>query len=160
TVPVADADLQKYAGVYRNITPANALVRPFTEILNMSRVSAGRGKLVVSGNDFLPTAPHIFRRFDRDEPSLAFLEDGGHVYKVSGLYAAEKEPTWRVIAMAIVGATIVLGALFAIVMTPFWLIAGFRGRLANRGGWLVRFLPLASILTMATTFGLTIYAVA
>ncbi|HEY8698308.1 MAG TPA: serine hydrolase domain-containing protein [Rhizomicrobium sp.] len=159
TVTVDDAELQRYAGLYRNITPPNALIRPYVEVLNLTRVSAGHGKLVVSGNDFLPTGAHIFRRFDREQPSLAFVEDGGQVYKISAFYSAEKEPLWRVALIAIEAVLLAAAAAIAIAMAPVWLIAGLRGRLSERGGWLVRFAPLLSIVALAVTFVLPLMAI-
>jgi hypothetical protein len=37
-------------------------------------------------------------------------------------------------------------------MLPVWLIAKFRGRLAERGGALVRFLPVGALATLLLTF--------
>lgn len=159
TVAVPDSELARYAGVYRNISPPNRLAEPFTDILNMSRVSAGHGKLTESGNDFFPTAEHIFRRADREQPTLAFLEDGGQTYKVSAFYTAVKMPWWQVIVVVLIEASIALGAVFAVAMMPFWLTAGFRGRLAARGGWAVRFVPSFSAAALIVTFGLALYGI-
>jgi len=150
TAKVDDAELQRYAGIYRNITPPNALIRPYVEVLNLTRVSAGHGKLIVSGNDFLPTGAHIFRRFDREQPSLAFVEDGGQVYKISAFYSAEKEPLWRVVLIAVEAVLLAAAAVIAIPMAPVWLIAG---------GWLVRFAPLLSLVALAVTFVLPLMAI-
>ena len=67
----------------------NCLLRPFVELLGLARVSAVNDHLVVSGNDWYPTAEHGFRRFDRDEPTLAFVEDAGRVYRISPFNASE-----------------------------------------------------------------------
>lgn len=157
---VPDAELADYAGIYRTITPPNNLLRPIVEIVGLQRVTAEPGKLNISGNDFVPFSRHVFRRADRDTPSVALVSDGGQIYKLNAFGAAVKEPLWRVIAIAAVLIAIALGTAFAIVMTIPWLIAGLRGRLHARGGWLVRFAPLLSILALAATFGMTVYGVA
>jgi len=158
TVSVPQEELQRYAGFYRTITPPNDLLRPYTEILGLTHVSAGRGKLVISGNDFLPTAPHSFRRHDREEASLAFLEDGAGVYKIGAFSAQKKEPLWRIAVIWITGAFVLLGAVIGIVMLIPWLILAARGRLANRGGLLMRLLPLAAIVALAVMFALPFVA--
>lgn len=150
--------LERYAGIYRSITPPNRLLRPFVEILGLVRVSAADGHLVVSGNAFYPTAEHSFRRSDRDEPTLAFLEHRGEVYRIGPFGAARKEPLWRVALIATVGLAIVGGLLVALLLTPVWILAAVRGRLANRGGAAVRLLPPSALIAVALTFGLPIAA--
>jgi CubicO group peptidase (beta-lactamase class C family) len=158
TVSVSQNELQRYAGLYRTITPPNDLLRPYTEILGLTRVSAGNGRLVVSGNDFLPTAPHSFRRYDREEASLAFLEDAGSVYKIGAFSAQQKEPLWRIVIIWITGGLVVLGAVIGIVMLIPWIVSAGRGRLAARGGLTMRLLPLAAIVTLAVMFVLPFVA--
>lgn len=157
-VKLSDADLQKYAGFYRVITPPNTLLRPYVEVLSLARVQAGEGRLIVSGKDFFPVSAHVFRRFDREDPSLAFVEDDGNVYRVGAFNASVKEPLLLVVLLFLVGAVIVLGALFGIVMLVPWIVSSVRGRLAARGGLLVRVAPLASIATFAVALALPIMA--
>jgi CubicO group peptidase (beta-lactamase class C family) len=152
TVSVGQGELDRYAGFYRTITPPNDLLRPYTEILGLTRVSAGKGRLVISGNDFLPTAPHSFRRYDREEASLAFVEDGGGVYKIGAFSAQQKEPLWRMVVIWITGALVLLGAVIGIVMLIPWIVSGARGRLAGRGGLAMRLLPLVAIGALAVMF--------
>ncbi|HEY4941408.1 MAG TPA: serine hydrolase domain-containing protein [Rhizomicrobium sp.] len=149
TVKLPQAELENYAGFYRNITPPNDLLRPYVEILGLVRVSAGAGKLNVSGSDWLPVGPHSFRRDDRESATLAFVEDGGNVYKVGPFNAAVKEPLWRVLLIWLTGALIALGAVFGLAMLIPWLVFWWRGRLAARGGLTLRLLPLASIAALA-----------
>ncbi len=152
-------ELDVFSGVYRQIAPATALTRPFVEMLGLSWVAGAGSKLRIGGRDFVPTGPHTFRRFDRDEPSLAFVvaEDG--VFKLSGGFGqARKEPVWRVVVIAVTAASLVLGATFAVLMLPFWIRAALRGRL--KGGLLVRVLPLAAVAALAATFGLPLACIA
>jgi CubicO group peptidase (beta-lactamase class C family) len=78
TAAVSDADLHQYTGIYRIITPPNALTRPFVEVLSTSLVRADHGKLTVTGlggsNGYFPVNAHLFRRFDRELPGMAFVE--------------------------------------------------------------------------------------
>jgi CubicO group peptidase (beta-lactamase class C family) len=153
-------ELDRFGGIYRVITPANGLTRPFQEALGLTRVSVENGKLISGGNELYPTGPHTFRRADRDEPSLAFVEEGGATYKLSDHGSAQKEPLWRVVLIIVVGALLVLGLLISVVMLPVWLIAGARGRLKERGGWLVRLLPVGALLALLATFLLPLLVIA
>ncbi len=159
TAKVGGDDLARYAGFYRIVTPPNALLRPYTEVLGISRVSAGEGRLVVSGNDFFPTSAHVFRRFDREDPSLAFVEDDGNIYKLGAFNAAVKTSLALVIAIFAVGGLIALGALIGIVMLIPWIVGAARGHLAARGGILMRLLPLAAVAALVVTMVLPFLAV-
>jgi CubicO group peptidase (beta-lactamase class C family) len=154
TAAVDPARLEAAAGIYRVITPSNALTRPYQEVLGLARVKARQGKLVIGGNEFFPTGEHTFRRADREAPTLAFVESEGRTYKLSAFNTAVKEPWWRVLVIACVLGLLTLAALLGLVMSPVWLIAWLRGRLATRGGAGVRFLPLLAIAALAVTFGL------
>jgi CubicO group peptidase (beta-lactamase class C family) len=156
--------LQRYAGFYRVITPPNNLVRPYVEILNIARVKVDNGKLVVgallgSGSDFFPVSAHLFRRIDREEPSLAFVEDDGHVYKISAFNAARQEPLWLVGAIVLVLGLCLLGTVIAIPMFFVWLFFAFRGRLADRGGLFMRVAPLLSFVALAVTMALPLMVI-
>jgi len=155
-----EAALERFAGLYRPITYPNALIRPFQEILGLTRISARNGKLISSGHEFTPVGAHSFQRADRDQPNLAFVEDGGETYKLSALGAARKEPLWRAALIVAVLGLLVLGLLISVVMLPVWLIAKFRGRLAERGGALVRFLPIGALATLILTFVLPLLVIA
>jgi CubicO group peptidase (beta-lactamase class C family) len=157
---IDQGELERLAGVYRPITPSNDMTRPFQEIVGLTRVSAGNGRLRISGNDFFPAGPHTFRRADRDEPSLAFVEEGGETFKLSDHGSQQKEPLWRVAVIAVVLGLLALGLLISAVMLPVWLIAWARGRLAGRGGALVRFLPAGAVLTLAATLILPLLVIA
>lgn len=160
TVALPDAALEKYDGLYRAITPPNRLLRPFVEVLNLTHVKADRGKLKLFGlggtSEYLPVSPHLFRRPDREAAGLAFVEDGGHFYKISAFNAEEKEPWWRAILIVTVLLLFVLGAIVTLVMAPVWIVLALMGRLRERGGLAMRLLPLASIATLLVTFGLTL----
>ncbi len=160
TVAIDQKELEGYAGLYRTVTPSNALTRPFQEVLGLTMVWAGQGKLTISGNDFFPTGAHVFRRADRDTASLAFAEDGGETFKMSAFTSAVKEPLWRAGVIAGVLGLMALGAVIAIMMSPVWLVAWLRGRSSERSGASVRFLPFLAFVAMAVTFALPIAFVA
>lgn len=157
-VAVSDAELQKYAGFYHSITPPNAMLRPYAEIFGLSRVVAGHGKLVFGGKDFLPTGQHGFRRADRSEATLAFVEQDGQVFKINATSAQQKVTLWHMIGLWLLGAVLALGLLVGIVMLIPWLVWALRGRLADRGGLLFRLLPLAAIAALAVTLALPLLA--
>lgn len=161
-VHIPDEELARYAGFYRTITPPNDLLKPLVDVTGLSRVSVSNGKIAMIGlggaSEYLPIAPHLFRRPDREQASVAFTEADGHVYRLTAFNAAEKQPLWRALLIIAVLLAIVLGLAFALAMTIPWLIGAFRGRLDGRGGWLVRFAPLLSLVALFATFGMT-YAV-
>jgi CubicO group peptidase (beta-lactamase class C family) len=153
-VPVDSKVLASYAGLYRRMTPDNAFTRPFQELLGLTRVSAGKDKLIIGGKDFFPASQHLFRRAGRDSPNMAFVEADGETYMVSAKGATVKEPMWRAILIAAVLATLALGLVVAIFMSPVWLVAWARGRLAHGGGALIRFLPLLAFTALGICFAL------
>jgi CubicO group peptidase (beta-lactamase class C family) len=148
--------LEDYSGFYRTITPPNRLAEPYTDILAVTRVAARDGHLVVSGNDFLPIGAHSFQRSDRDAPTLGFVEDGDSVYKIGPFNAQQKQPYSRMAVLWIGEALLALGLVFGVVMSPFWVIAVFRGRLKQRGGAAVRFVPLLGYAALIATFAMPI----
>ena len=149
TVKLSDAALQTYVGFYRTITPPNDLLRPYVEIAGITRVQAAPGKLIVSGNDWQPVSAHSFRRADRENASLAFVEDGGHIYKIGAFNAQVKEPFWRVLAIWLVAGVLVLGGLTGIVLLILRGVGRMRGRVGVRGGLMLRLLPLLGLAALA-----------
>jgi CubicO group peptidase (beta-lactamase class C family) len=153
TVQLPQADLEKYAGFYRIITPPNDLLRPYGELLNLTYIQGGDGQLTIRGlggaGVWVATAEHSFRRTDREAASLAFVEDGGRVYKIGPFNAAAKEPLWLAVVILLTVALTLIAGLVGIVMLIPWLIGAMRGRLSTRGGLAMRLMPLASFATMA-----------
>ena len=158
TIKLSAAELQKYAGFYRPITPPNALLTPYTQTLLLNIVKAEDGKLVMDGIDWWPVGPHSFRRADRETPSLAFIEDSGRAYKISAIGASEKEPLWRVGAIWGVALLVPLVTIFGLIMLIPWLIAQARGRLAMRGGLAIRLVPLAGLTALIVNYILPLKA--
>lgn len=158
TVLLDQAELQKYVGYYRTITPPNDLMRPYAELFGFSSVSLGQGKLVLSGKDYLPTGQHSFRRADRSDATVAFVEQDGQVYKINATSAQQKIAPWRILAFLLAGAIVVLGLVVGIVMLIPWAIAQRRGRLAGKGGLFFRLLPLVAIAALLTTLVLPLLA--
>ncbi len=159
TVPLSDAEMQKYAGFYRTITPSNDLMRPYAAMFGVSRVAVKQGKLVVGGKDFLSTGQHGFRRFDRSEATVAFVEQDGQVFKINATSAQQKVGLWYMVGLWLLGAILVLGLLVGFVLLIPWLIACQRGRLAGRGGLHFRLLPLVAIAAFAVTLALPLLAI-
>ena len=156
TIQLDDAALQDYAGFYRIVTPPNALLRPYVDILNITHVRVRNGRLVVAGiggsADFYPVSRQLFRRFDREDPGLAFVRADGHLYKISPFNAAVKESVWIVAVIVLTIALCLVGTLTGVAMLLPWLYFAWRRRLANRGGLIMRLMPLSE----ATFFALTL----
>lgn len=153
-VDVDQAKLAAYAGLYRNITSANTLTQPYQQVLGLRWVRTQNGKITVNGAEFVPTSELLFRRVDREVPTAAFVSDAEGTYRFSGFDAAVKEPTWRAVLIVTTLALLILGALVGLLLLPIWLYSLMRGRLAERGGLLVRILPLLAIGALLTTFAL------
>src|SRR6185436_5456262 len=102
---------------------------------------------------------HTFRRADREEATLAFVKDDGGVYKISAFGSQQLMPLPLAAAVVAIAAILTLGLIIAVVMTPVWLVSAIRGRLSDRGGLVMRELPLFAYLSFLTMLGLVGYAV-
>lgn len=151
--------LHEYAGLYRTITPPNNLLRPIVELAGFTRVVAGEGKLIISGNEWLATGEHTFRRMDREEATLAFVADGGSVYKISAFASQVQMPMWMAAAVVGIAGVLAIGLALSLLMTPVWIVSAVRGRLSERGGLIMRLLPLFAFLSFVAMMGLVAYAV-
>jgi CubicO group peptidase (beta-lactamase class C family) len=157
TIGMSQEELDVYAGFYRTITPPNTLLRPYTEVAGITRVSAAPGHLVVSGNDWFPVGAHSFRRADREEASLAFFSDGGRVYKLGPFNAQMREPAWHVYALWLVIGAVALGALAGLVMLVVWMVLRLRKR-PMRGGLILRELPMLATVLLGLNLALPLMA--
>ena len=126
-------------------------------MLAITRVSAAPGKLVVSGNDWFPVGPHSFRRADREDASLAFVADGGNIYKIGPFNAQIREAAWHIYALWLVLALVALGAVMGIVMLLVRVILLIRGQ-PMRGGLLLRELPLLATAAVAANVAMPFMA--
>ncbi|MES2298657.1 MAG: serine hydrolase domain-containing protein [Pseudomonadota bacterium] len=158
TVPLSDDQLRAYAGFYRTITPSNDLMRPYAEVFGLTRVSAAQGGLRMGGKDFVPTGHHGFRRSDRSEASVSFIEQDGQLFKLNLTSAQQKVGLWYMIPLWLLGAILVLGLVVGIVMLIPWIVAQRRARLAGKGGLVLRLLPLAATSALAATLALPLAA--
>ncbi len=152
TIALSEAALARYAGFYRNVTPPNAFMRPYVEAIGWTRVTLVDGVLHRGEQALHPVSAQLFRRDDREDVSLAFVEDGGRVYGVTAYNTGVQEPAWKPLAALLVAASLVFGALVGVAMLVPWLIAAARGRLATRGGLLVRVLPFMGVVALVVTF--------
>ena len=165
-VTVSDAALQKYAGIYRIITPSNALLRPFTEVLSASLVRASPGKLTMTGLGgsyaYLPVSNHLFRRFDRELSGMAFVEKDGDLFRLTAFNAGVRMPWWQAAIAVATAAIVIIGPLIALFLALAWLVLlAMRRRTARRRlGLRVLALPVLSFITLVMTFGLAIMQIA
>ncbi len=150
------AELERYAGFYRNVTPPNDFLRPVSDGLGWARVTLAGGALRRGGHALIPVAPGIFRRDDREAPTVAFVTEGDRVYALTAFNASVREPAWKPLAALAVGALLAVGAAAGLAMLVPWSIAAARGRLAARGGAAVRFVPFAGVAALVATLGVPI----
>ncbi|MCP2007275.1 serine hydrolase domain-containing protein [Duganella violaceipulchra] len=150
---VEQGELAALTGFYRNVTPAKNLMRPYAEVLGMSRVTLVDGGLRIGGKPYLPTGKHTFRRADREAASLAFAVQDGETYLLSGgLGDRKREATWRIASYAVVAALALLGGVFGLLALPVWGVAAYRKTLQAKGGWKVRVMPLLAFGSLCGTF--------
>ena len=158
--PVDQAELAALTGFYRNVTPAKDLMRPYAEVLGMSRVTLVDGGLRVGGKPYLPTGKHSFRRTDREAASLAFSEKDGQAYLLSGgLGDRKREATWHIAGYALGAALALLGGLFGLLALPVWGVSAYRNTLQAKGGWKVRLMPLLAFGSLCVTFTLPLVGI-
>lgn len=151
--PVEQGKLAALTGFYRNVTPAKDLMRPYAEVLGLSRVTLVDGGLRVGGKPYLPTGQHTFRRADREAASLAFFVQDGETYLLSGgLGDRKREAAWRVAGYATAAGLALLGGVFGLLALPFWGVAAYRRTLQAKGGWTVRIMPLLAFASLCATF--------
>jgi len=158
---VDQKELAALTGFYRNVTPAKDLMRPYAEVLGMSRVTVVDGALRIGGKPYLPTGKHSFRRTDREAASLAFIEQDGQTYLLSGgLGDRKREAGWRIAGYGFVAALALLGGLFGLLALPVWGVGAYRKTLQAKGGWKVRLMPLLAFGSLCATFALPLIGMA
>jgi len=156
---LAQSELDALAGFYRNVTPAKDLMRPYAELFGYSHVSAGKGKLVIGGRDYVATGPHTFRRTDRDQASIAFAQVDGEMVALSGGFGdREREPAWHIAAYAVLGGLAVLGGAGALLALPFWSFAAMKRKRQFKGGWGIRLFPLLAFASCLAALALPLFA--
>jgi CubicO group peptidase (beta-lactamase class C family) len=151
---VAREELEANAGYYALASPPYEFLRIYAETLLMALrpVSVREGRLLIGGVERVPAGAHIYRRADALEPSLAFIEHDGERWMATGLNTSRREPLAVVVPKLAVVALLSLGLVAAVLSAPFHLIGWLRGRLRERGGGLVRMLPLAALIALLATF--------
>jgi len=149
--------LPRYAGFYRTINPPNRLIQPLadiTDFLGPPHVTAVADHLELGGRHLIPVGPHSFRRADRDVPTVGFVDEGGDVYKIGPFNAQVQVSAWHMITPWLVCGVLLIAVVLSVVMLPLWLVAWPRGRLKQRGGAAVRFVPMVGLAALLATFGM------
>jgi hypothetical protein len=151
-----EANLDRHAGIYRR-SASEPAARPLRGNPGPRSRVGGRRASRGQRERFLPhRRAQLPAVVATSRP--AFLEHRGEVYRIGPFNAARKEPLWRVALIATVGVAIVGSILVSLLLTPVWILAAVRGRLANRGGAAVRLLPASALIAATLTFGLPIAA--
>jgi CubicO group peptidase (beta-lactamase class C family) len=160
-VTVGPEELASHAGFYATVSPAYEFLRVYGEtvLLPLQRVRVRDGKLYLRG-ELIPIGGKLFRRENRSEPSMAFSDLGGEHLMLTGLNTLHRETAAQAAPKLAVLAVLVVSLVLAVVMLPFHLIGLLRGRLAARGGVLVRLLPLAALASLMATFAVPLAAFA
>ena len=153
-------ELEASAGFYATVSPRNDFLNIYFETVLMAAnwVTFEDGKLFLQGHERVPVGPHVFQRDDRYQPSLAFFEHEGERYLATAYSTARQESMAGIAPKAIVLVLLILSLAIGILLLPFQLYGWFKGRLKERGGMLVRALPLLGLLALVATFALPFFA--
>ncbi|MEO8448804.1 MAG: serine hydrolase domain-containing protein [Gemmatimonadota bacterium] len=153
SVQVSAADLEQYAGLYRNESPRAELFRIMTDLTGSTRIylrgdSLFEGSLFGKGQALIPTAPGVFRAGNEAAGSRAFFAgaDGRMVYAGGGLYAVRTSiwPVWLgVVALGLALGLMASALLYVLVWVPKRLLGRLDG---GRPVVSARLWPLAAVL--------------
>ncbi len=159
-VPLAAAELQKYAGYYAPRAPRSQRLAFLEELAGGVTVRFENGQLKRSGllggkpERLFPVARNLFRTEKEPEASVVFFSDdaGKAVYVDAGRsgfsYGERGSPLWPCIRLALLvlsGLLMLSALLFALVWVPRWLF----GQLEGVAHLSVRGVPLLAIVALA-----------
>jgi len=147
-VPQDAQALAKLAGIYKQAAPRIQMLAPLEEFLGTQNVRVENGKLLIEGVERIPVGPLVFQRTDRAGPTAVFVPTASGADMLTATGARHQVSQVEIVAK---GAFVVLYALsLAVSLLYFivWFVSLFLGRLAERGGLLVRAIPLLTILAL------------
>ena len=141
------ADLEKVQGVYQS-APRQQMLAPLTALAEWQPVTVANGKVVVAGKEAVPVGPNLFQRLDRAAPTALFAvtEDGPML--LTSFAALHQAPMSVIAAKAGYGVVFALALVTSALYLLVWVTGWLRGRLADRGGVLVRAVPALALFSV------------
>lgn len=147
--PVAPANLERFTGQYQSIAPRQAILAAIIGLTQWQGASAAGDAFSFNGIKRVHLGNNVFRKPDAAAPNMVLVEtaDGVRMYTTTG--ANRLVPQWelwtKVAAMGVFALSLGLALMHAVV----WIPSAFMGRLAERGGVSIRFLPFLAVAAAA-----------
>lgn len=138
------ANLDSLAGFYEPSSPRQQMLAPL-EALGVANITVENGKLMLDGIERVPVAPNTFQRIDRAGPSMLFVDTPEGKLLLAATGARRQLPMTEVAAKGGFVIAYALALLISVLFFIVWLISWPLGRLAERGGVLVRLVPTLAI---------------
>jgi CubicO group peptidase (beta-lactamase class C family) len=150
SVPVAPADLEQFSGYYQSVTPRQQLLAVIESIFGWQTSKAVNGELEFNGTRRVHVGSNMFQKADKAAPNIIFVRNGDDVMMFTATGADRKVPMPEIIGKAAMAGIYVLALVLSALYMLIWIPSAFLGRLGERGGVMLRFLPwLAMVSTIA-----------
>ena len=150
------SDLEKFVGTYQSIAPRQQMLAPLEALFDWTQVKVEGGKLSVDNVERVPVSARTFQRLDRAAPSLIFADTESGLQMLTSTGARRLVPESEImLKLGYAGAfafSLLVSAIFAVV----WMVGLFQGRLAERGGVMVRAVPFLALIAMIAFSGLLV----
>jgi hypothetical protein len=141
--------LERFTGQYQSIAPRQAILAAIIGLTQWQGASAAGDAFSFNGIKRVHLGNNVFRKPDAAAPNMVLVEtaDGVRMYTTTG--ANRLVPQWelwtKVAAMGVFALSLGLALMHAVV----WIPSAFMGRLAERGGVSIRFLPFLAVAAAA-----------
>lgn len=140
-VAVPDELREHLSGQFQTSTPRRLFLAPLIGLSQWQGVRLEGDVLRFKGSEWRHVGDGIFHAIGQSAPGLVAIADDEGFRLQSGIVTYRRvsgvEMWTKLAAMALTGLAAAMGAVYA----AFWLIAAFRGKLAESGGMAPRFWP-------------------
>jgi hypothetical protein len=153
-------ELAKFAGVYQSKSPRQQMLAPLEALADWAQVTVEGNALVLDGVKRIPVAPNVFQRVDRMAPSVVFAETDNGIELLTATGAKRKVAESEIYVKAGFGGAFGLSLAISVIYALVWIMGWVNGRLAERGGVLVRAVPALVVLALASLAGLLLFLLA
>lgn len=152
------AELDALTGIYQTVTPRQQMLAPVFYLLDWTPISSANGGIVLNEMTRKQVGPRLFRRPDRTAANIVFGETEDGTVMLAATDASRRVPMWEIAAKAGYGVALGLAVALTVLFMIVWVPSSFLGRVRERGGVLVRLVPLLTVVAMAA-FGGAIFMV-
>ncbi|MBI1211107.1 MAG: serine hydrolase [Alphaproteobacteria bacterium] len=149
-------ELEALAGYYQSITPRQAILAPLEHILSWTPVEVKNGALWINGTQRHEVGRRLFEKPDVAGPNVVFADGPEGPQLLTMLEADRRVPMYEMAVKGVGAALYVALLAFSLLYAVAWIVGLLRGRLAERGGVLVRLLPTLALVAPAALLGLLV----